>query len=184
MVVIIMTLVLPVLQAACKALAVLLAGSGAAKQQCLCHCEAGGPAWPEVAEGVQQVNWVLRQLGCTMLTAALQGRTASLRYSPDLMGMCTAVTQCTMDHQVLRTLPTRIRTLGEKALQQVEQALQGGPQADMVGAAGAGAPVPHRSQADADVAMQMLLVIVGHSSVGHQCTVGMHVQRGLSLWWP
>ena len=51
---------LPVLQAACKALAVLLADSAAAKQECLRHSEAGGPAWPEAAESVRQVNRVLR----------------------------------------------------------------------------------------------------------------------------
>ena len=51
---------LPVLQAACKALAVLLADSGAAKQECLRHSEAGGPVWPEVAKSVRQVKWVLR----------------------------------------------------------------------------------------------------------------------------
>lgn len=47
------------LQAACKALAVWPAGSGAAKQQCLGHSEFGGPAWPEIAESVRQVIWVL-----------------------------------------------------------------------------------------------------------------------------
>jgi hypothetical protein len=85
-----------------------------------------------------------------------------------------------MDDQVLRTLPTRVRTLGEKALQQVEQALQGGPQADTVGAAGVAAPVPHRSQSDADLAMQMLLVIGAQSPKDRQCNC-WHVQSGTSL---
>ena len=55
-----------------------------------------------------------------------------------------------------------MRTLGEKALQQVDAALQGGQQCQQqAGAVSSGkttAPAPQRSQADADLAMQMLLV--------------------------
>jgi hypothetical protein len=56
MVIITMNAALSMLQGACKALAVLLADSGAAKQECLRNSETGGPAWPEVAESVRQVN--------------------------------------------------------------------------------------------------------------------------------
>ena len=72
-----------------------------------------------------------------------------------------------MGDQVLRTLPARVRTLGEKALQQVDQALQGGQQTHAAGGTGGAAPVPHHSQADADLAMQKLLVIVVQSPEGH-----------------
>jgi hypothetical protein len=60
--------------------------------------------------------------------------------------------------QALRELPSRTRMLGEKALQQVEEALQGGQQGTKAGRAKVAAPVPQRSQAEADLAMQMLLV--------------------------
>ena len=72
-----------------------------------------------------------------------------------------------MGDQMLRTLPARVRALGEKALQQVDQALQGGQQMEMAGGAGGAAPVPHHSQADADLATQKLLVIAVQSPAGH-----------------
>ena len=44
------------LQAACKTLALLVASSGAARQQCMGDSAAGGPGWPEVAAAVRQVS--------------------------------------------------------------------------------------------------------------------------------
>ena len=66
-----------------------------------------------------------------------------------------------MAMQELRGQTTRVRMLVEKALQQVEQALQGGQHRQQGAKAGSGKgapPVPPRSQANADLAMQMLLV--------------------------
>jgi hypothetical protein len=60
--------------------------------------------------------------------------------------------------QELRNKPKRVRMLAEKALQQVDTALQGGPQAGTAGSGKGAAPMQQRSQADADLAMQMLLV--------------------------
>jgi hypothetical protein len=71
------------------------------------------------------------------------------------------VTRVSMSVQELRGQTTRVRMMVEKALQQVEQALQGGQHQQRRGSAGSakGAPpAPQRSQADADLAMQMLLV--------------------------
>jgi hypothetical protein len=55
-----------------------------------------------------------------------------------------------------------VRTLGEKALQQVDAALQGGQQRQQHAGGPASATAieatSQRSQADADLAMQMLLV--------------------------
>ena len=70
-------------------------------------------------------------------------------------------THVSMAVQELRGQTKRVRMMGEKALQQVEQALQGGQRRQQGGKAGSakGAPpAPQRSQADADLAMQMLLV--------------------------
>jgi hypothetical protein len=66
--------------------------------------------------------------------------------------------------QELQTKPKRVRTLGKKALQQVEQALQGGQQAGPAGSGIGATPAQRRSQEDADRAMQMLLVIVSHEA--------------------
>ena len=71
------------------------------------------------------------------------------------------MTRVNMAVQKLRGQTKRVRMLGEKALQQVEQALQGGQhpqQGDSAGSAKGAPPAPQRSQADADLAMQMLLV--------------------------
>ena len=71
------------------------------------------------------------------------------------------MTRVNMAVQKLRGQTKRVRMLGEKALQQVEQALQGGQQLQQGNSAGSAKgtpPAPQRSQADADHAMQMLLV--------------------------
>ena len=71
------------------------------------------------------------------------------------------MTRVNMAVQKLRGQTKRVRMLGEKALQQVEQALQGGQhpqQGGMVGSGNGTPPAPQRSQADADLAMRMLLV--------------------------
>ena len=61
--------------------------------------------------------------------------------------------------------------MGEKALQQVEQALQGGQQTGTAGTAAGAQSAQRRSQEDADRAMQLLLVISqtlisSHEAVG------------------
>ena len=64
-----------------------------------------------------------------------------------------------------------MRTLGEKALQQVDAALQGGQQCQQQAGAGiafAPPPGPRRSQADADLAMQMLLVSLSKKAGDHR----------------
>jgi hypothetical protein len=43
-------------QAACKTLALLVAGSGTARQQCMGDSAAGWPGWPEVSAAVRQVT--------------------------------------------------------------------------------------------------------------------------------
>jgi hypothetical protein len=71
------------------------------------------------------------------------------------------ITHVSMAVQELRGQTKRVRMMVEKALQQVEQALQGGQhqqQGGMAGSAKGAPPAPQRSQADADLAMQMLLV--------------------------
>jgi hypothetical protein len=61
-----------------------------------------------------------------------------------------------------------VRTLGEKALQQVDAALQGGQQRQQQAGGPASPtavePASQRSQADADLAMQMLLVSPAEAS--------------------
>jgi hypothetical protein len=44
-------------QALCKTLAQLVAGSDAARQQCMGESEVGGPSWPEVAAQAREVRW-------------------------------------------------------------------------------------------------------------------------------
>jgi hypothetical protein len=61
-----------------------------------------------------------------------------------------------------------VRTLGEKALQQVEQALQGGQQAGPAGSGIGATFAQRRSQEDADRAMQMLLVISQTLILSHE----------------
>jgi hypothetical protein len=71
------------------------------------------------------------------------------------------LTRVNLAVQKLRGQTKRVRMLGEKALQQVEQALQGGQhrqQGVSDGSVKGAPPAPQRSQADADLAMQMLLV--------------------------
>jgi hypothetical protein len=150
---------LPAPQAACTALAQMVAASSDAKQQVMSMADHDLPPWPEVALFVRQVNLVC----CG--SAVLNFRTVRLLFvcwfarQHDALHGNIAFVSTKM--QKLRGQTKRGRMMGEKALQQVDQALQGGQhpqQGDSASSAKGAPPTPQRSQADADLAMQMLLV--------------------------
>lgn len=86
--------------------------------------------------------------------------------------------------QVVRGQPARLRIMVDRALQQVDAALQGAQNAS--GGTAAAAP---RSQSDADAAMQALLVC-GSLVVSHACfsdvrssCAGHHISAGTPGYW-